>query len=350
MARIRIEDLKTFCKKALVQAGMKEAYGEMSADVLAETDAFGTHSHGAKNLHSYIKKTRAGGADIGAEPEILLEGPSFAVMDAHHGLGLASSCIAMELACEKAAANGIALVTVKNSCHFGAAGYYANIAARKGLIGISMSNVDPNMAATGSRGMVLGNNPFAYAVPGIKQPTVFLDIAMSNVASLKVVQARKDGKQIPDTWIVDKDGVPTTDPSHYPEEGAMQPMAGHKGYGLSIMVDVLTGALSEGAMSMMGDIVSWCFQPEKHNNVCHTFIAIDPSKFSGSCISGRIDAMTEKLQGALKANGVDRIYMPGEIEWSKHKSAEQNGIPLPPEVFISLSGLADEMGIALPVE
>jgi len=345
---IRIEDLKAFCKTALCKEGMREDYAATCAEVLAETDAFGTHSHGTKNLHNYIKKCRVGGADLHAEPEIVMDRPAFAIIDAHNGLGPIPACLAMNLACDKAKQTGLALVTVRNSCHFGAAGYYANIAARRGMIGLAVSNVDPNMTAPGARGMLLGNNPLAYAAPLRSEPSLFLDIAMSNVASLKVVQARKDGKKIPDTWIVDKDGLPTTDPSHYPEEGAMQPMAAHKGYGLSILVELLTGVLSGGGMSMMGDVPSWIFEIEKPNNVCHTFIAVDAEQFLGKdVLAQRMQAMQERLHQAPKAKGSTRIFTPGEIEWGKHRTAEEKGLTLPEDVLASLRGLAQDCGIKL---
>lgn len=174
---------------------------------------------------------------------------------------------------------------------------------------------------------------------------------MSNVASLKVVQARKDGKEIPATWIVDKDGLPTTDPSHYPEEGAMQPMAAHKGYGLAIMVELLTGILSGGCTSMGGDIVSWCFELEKPNNVCHTFIAIDPSKFLGEeKVADRVEDMAQVLRSAPKAKGAERIYTPGEIEWSRHTVADAEGFHIPADVEASLRQLAQDTGLSLPLE
>jgi len=349
MSRIKIEDLKAFCAAALVKEGMPRGAAETAAEVLAETDAYGTHSHGTKNLHNYIRKFRAGGADIKGDPEILSQGAGFALIDAKNTLGMIPSVLAMNLACDKAEQTGIAIVTVKNSCHFGAAGYYANIAAKRGMIGIALSNVDPNMTAPGARGMLLGNNPLAYAAPALSNESVFLDIAMSNVASLKVVQARKDGRSIPDTWIVDKDGLPTTDPSHYPEEGAMQPMASHKGYGLAVLVDLLTGLLSGGATSMGGEIVSWCFQMEKPNNVCHTFLAISPKVISGEELAPRVEQMAETLHSAPKAKGSERVYTPGEIEWGKHKNAELSGIELPADVEQSLRGLADELHLPLPL-
>ncbi len=346
--KIKLEDLKSFCKKSLVKEGMDRDDARITADILAETDAFGTHSHGTKNLHGYIKKFRVGGMDIKAQPEVAKEGPAFAVMDAKNALGTVSSYRAMEIACEKAKHAGIAIVCVKNSSHFGAAGYYANMAARRGMLGISLSNVDPNMTVPGARGMLIGNNPLAYAAPALSNPSMFLDIAMSNVASLKVVQARKDGLSIPDSWIVDGEGLPTTDPSRYPEEGAMQPMAAHKGYGLAVLVELLTGVLSGGAMSMMGDIVSWCFELEKPNKVCHAFIAIDVDKFvGGEEFAKRTEAMAEKLRSAPKAKGKDRIFTPGEMEWERHGRAMQDAIELPPDVADALEGLQQENGITI---
>lgn len=349
MSRIKIEDLKAFCAKALEREGMRRDDAETVAEVLAETDAYDTHSHGTKNLHNYIRKFRVNGIDIKGVPEILSEGPGFALIDAKNTLGMIPSVQAMNLACDKAEQTGVAIVTVKNSCHFGAAGYYANIAAKRGMIGIAMSNVDPNMTAPGARGMLLGNNPFSYAAPAVSTESVFLDIAMSNVASLKVVQARKDGRSIPDTWIVDKDGLPTTDPSRYPEEGAMQPMASHKGYGLAVMVDLLTGLLSGGATSMGGEIVSWCFRMEEPNNVCHTFLAVSPKVVSGGEIAPRVEEMAETLRSAPKAKGAERVYTPGEIEWARHKNAQMRGIELPADVEQSLRGLADELKLSLPL-
>lgn len=348
MARIMKQDLVAFCRAALEKEGMLSENAQITAEVLASTDAYGTHSHGTKNLHNYIKKTRVGGAVLNAEFDKVQEGESFAVIDAHHQIGMVPSAKAMQLAIDKAEKTGIALVTVRNSCHFGAAGYYANMAAAQGMIGLSMSNVDPNMTVPGARGMILGNNPFSYAVPANTLPSMFLDIAMSNVASLKVVQARKDGKLIPETWIVDKDGLPTNDPSHYPEEGAMQPMAAHKGYGLSVMVEVLTGLLSGGGVSTLGDIVSWCFEPEQHNNVCHTFIAIDIKKFlPEGALQARADQLIEKLHDAPKAKNAERIFVPGEIEWGRALKAEKDGIELPPDVLASLQGLAEDTGLSL---
>ena len=350
MSRIRIEDLKSFCKAALEKAGMKSEYAAITAEALGETDGYGTQSHGTKNLHNYIKKARANGIDIKAEPVIVKSGLAFAVMDAGNSMGMVPSVQAMELACQKAEIAGIGMVTVKNSCHFGAAGVYANIAAKKGLFGLVLSNVDPNMNAPGAKEKAIGNNPLAYACPSEKMPTVFFDICMSNIASLWVFKARDECRKIPKTWIVDKNGLPTDDPSNYPYEGAMQPMAAHKGYGFAVMVDVLTGVLSGGATSVGGEIESWVVALNSPNKACHSFIAIDPTLFcEESNFADRVETMAERLRGLPKAEGSDRIYLPGEMEWERYAKAEKDGIELPDDLLESLQGLANDSGLTLPL-
>ena len=348
--RIKLEELKKFCMAALEKAGMKKEYAEITAKALAETDGYGTFTHGTKNLHNYLRKVQAKGIDINAEPVIIKEGSAFAVMDARKCMGMIPSVFAMELACKKAEESGIDIVLVRNSSHFGAAGYYANIAAGKGMLGLVFSNVDPNMNAPGVREKAVGNNPIAFACPGKTYPSVFLDISMSNIASLNVFQARADGRKVPMNWIVDKDGMPTDDPSKYPDEGAMQPIAGHKGYGLAVMVDVLTGILSGGATSMSGLITSWVLNLEAPNNVCHSFIAINASMFCGeSTFPDRVEEMTRQLHDLPKAKSSERIYFPGEMEWDRYTKAEKEGLSLPDDLLQSLDGLAKDYGLELPL-
>ncbi len=348
--RISVKAFKAFCAACCEHEGMSAADARLTAEVLCETDLFGTNSHGTKNLYGYVKKQRAGGMDFKAQPEILSQGPAYALMDAHACMGMVAGYKAMELAIAKAKESGIAIVTVRNSTHFGAAGYYANMAAKAGLVGICFSNVDPNMTVPGARGMILGNNPFSYASPTADGESIFLDIAMSNVASLKVVQARKDGVQIPDTWIVDKDGMPTTDPSRYPEEGAMQPMAAHKGYGLAVMVELLTGVLSGGGIGSVGEIKSWCFDPEVPNNVCHTFLAVDVEKFSGrESYLSRSAQLAKALHETPKAKGKDRVYLPGEMEWERHEKWAEV-VELPDAVADSLREMSADLGIPIQWE
>ena len=158
------------------------------------------------------------------------------------------------LAVEKARKSGMAYVGIRRSSHFGAAGYYANLIAEQGMFGMAMCNVEPCMTVPGARSRILGTNPIAYAAPTGTGRTIMLDIATSAVAATKIFAAKTEGRSIPDTWLVDDAGVPTTDPTIYPERGAQLPMAGHKGYGLAVLVEILTAVLTGSAM--MGEVHS----------------------------------------------------------------------------------------------
>lgn len=342
---IKYDNLIKFCAETLVKEGMNTADADLTAEVLVKTDAFGIYSHGTKNLHDYIRKIRAGGISINIDPEVVNEGPSYALIDAKDSIGMISSHRAMDICIEKAKDTGVAIVVTKNANHFGAAGYYSNMAAEKNMIGICMSNVDPNMTIPGAKEKIIGNNPISYAVPSRDNPSIFLDIALSSVASLKVIQAKKDGNKIPNTWIVDKDGKPTDNPDNYPEEGAMLPMAAHKGYGLALMVDLLTGVLANGGTSLTGEIDSWLFNMEQPNNVSQTFVVIDISKFiSVDDYKDRTKRIGDIIYGTPKVSGVERLYLPGEMEWDKFN---KNTLELPEDVVDSLIGLSKESGINL---
>ena len=195
MKAISVDELKRVSVEALRKAGLTAEDAAAAAEVLVTTDTFGVLSHGTKNLYPYILKMQAGGLNAAAQPTVEKEGPSWAIVNGNNSLGMLSGCKAMELAIEKAKKTGIAYVGVHNSCHFGAAGYYANLAAKAGMIGLSMSNADPNMAIPNSCGVAIGNNPFSFAAPTGDGKSLFLDIALSNVAALKVVMAKEKGQK-----------------------------------------------------------------------------------------------------------------------------------------------------------
>ena len=243
------------------------------------TDTFGVFSHGTNNLYNYIRKMLAGGLYAKAVPTVEKEGPSWAIVNGNAAMGMVSSCRAMELAIEKAKKTGIAYVGVHNSCHFGAAGYYANLAAQQGLLGIAMSNTDPNMAIPGSRDVAIGNNPFSFAAPLKNGKSVFLAIALSGAAALKIVMAREKGQQVPPGFLIDAEGLPTTDPSGFPYDSHLLPMAAHKGYGFAIMVEILASVLT-GA-GLLSQVVSWNLDLEATEQLAQI---LDELKRAGSAI------------------------------------------------------------------
>lgn len=318
------------------------------ADVLATTDAWGIFTHGTKSLAGYLRRLQAGGLRPQGKPQVTREGGAWAIVDGDSSLGMITSAFAMRTAIAKARQQGIAYVGVNNSCHFGAAGYYAWMAAREGLIGMAMANDIPSVAAPGSRGAITGSNPLAYAVPAGKFPPMLLDISTATVAGGKVYAARARGEPIPNNWIIDGEGRPTTDPSQFPQVGALLPMAGHKGYGLSLLIETLSGILS-GAKTTWS-IGSWAFDaPTTHTLHGAAFLAIDPE-----CLGGRdnfvqkVEALIEEIHAAPRADGVERLMVPGEPEWERHDRAMKDGIPLPADVWENLEKAAKLTGIALP--
>lgn len=342
-----VGDLERFAVDCLVVAGAGRDDAMITAGFLTRTDAFGIHSHGLKNLGGYIEKSRRGALDLTARPTTEVDGPAFALLDAHAAIGMVSGVRAMRMAIGKARATGVAVVVVRRSTHFGAAGLYALIAAEEELIGLTTSNVDPNMTVPGARGKVLGNNPIAYAVPaGAHRPVVF-DIALSAVASLKVVKARELGTSVPKGWIVDGSGRPTTDPSRYPDEGAMMPMAAHKGYGLALLVDALTGALADAPTS--DQVPSWLFDLDRPNDVSHAFVVIDPAVFGGTTPYGvRVEAFLDRIHAAPLADGATEILHPGQLEWRSYDRALTHGLSLPGDVVGALETTGRALGVAVP--
>lgn len=318
--RIQVTELMRFTQEALENAGISTSDALITANVLVTTDTFGVYSHGTNNLYNYIRKMQAGGLDAKAVPTIEREGPSWAVINGNAAMGMVSSCKAMGLAIEKAKKTGIAYVGVRNSCHFGAAGYYANLAAQQGLLGIAMSNTDPNMAIPGSRDVAIGNNPFSFAAPMKNGRSVFLDIALSGAAALKIVMAREKGMQVQPGFLIDAEGLPTTDPSGFPYESYLLPMAAHKGYGFAIMVEILASVLT-GA-GLLSQVVSWNLDLEAKNNVGHAFIAVDIAQMLPMDeFEARLEQMVTELESAPLAKNAQKIFVPGEMEWARRENA-----------------------------
>lgn len=328
--------LQSFASRALQSTGMSAEHAESSATLLATTDAWGVFTHGTKNLAGYLRRLQAGGLRPKGQPRVIGEGGAWATVDGDSALGMVASEFSMRVAIEKARRQGIAYVGVRNSCHFGAAGYYAFLAAREGLIGMAMANDIPSVAAPGSRAAVMGSNPIAYSVPAGRYPPLLLDISTATVAGGKVYAARTRGEPIQPGWIVNGQGLPTTDPSRFPQEGALTPMAGHKGYGIALLIETLSGLLSGAALTW--GIRSWSFdEPGVPTHHGAAFLAIDiqaiqpPAEFAR-----RVEGLIDEIHRAPRAEGVDRLLVPGELEWERHRRALAEGILLPPDVIETL--------------
>lgn len=342
---VKLEDLTAFCLAALRQVGVNEADAQLTADALVTTDTLGTFTHGTRQLRGLIKNVRDGRLNPSAAETLVSEGPAWAMLDANFAMPPAVACRAMQRAMAKARACGVGYVGVKHTSHFGAAGYYARLAAAEDMLGLAMCNVDPVMTVTGAAAKVIGTNPIAWAAPAGEEPMVFLDIATSRVAATKVFAAKALGKSVPDTWLIDANGLPTTDPSRFPEEGALLPLADYKGYGMAVLVEVLCGALTGAAL--LSGVVSWASNSREKVNQGHAFIAFDIGAMMPLTeFKSRMDSMVRELHAAPKAAGVERVYVPGEMEWERREAALATGIPLPPDVAAGLRGLGEDLGLA----
>jgi LDH2 family malate/lactate/ureidoglycolate dehydrogenase len=339
--------LHQFTRETFRRVGLSEPDATTGADVLAMTDAWGVFTHGTKSLAGYLRRLKAGGLRPQGKPRIVAEGGAWATVDGDSSLGMVTSVFAMQTAIAKARQQGIAYVGVRNSCHFGAAGYYAWLATCEGLVGVAMANDIPSVAAPGSRGAITGSNPLAYAVPAGKRHPMLLDISTATVAGGKIYAAKARGEPIPNNWIIDGDGRPTSDPSGFPHIGALLPMAGHKGYGLSLLIETLSGILSGAAVTW--GVRSWAHDdatlPSLHGAA---FLAIDvksiapPGEFAR-----KVEALIGEIHNSPRADGVERLLVPGELEWERFDRAMKEGIPLPPDVVESLQRASELTGVEL---
>ena len=340
--RITPSDLQRFCADAMVRCGLSPEDAAVSAEVLTTTDTWGTHSHGTRQIRPLMRAVKSGGIRPGVRPTLLREGPGWALVDARMAMPMVVAIHAMETAIAKAAAVGIGYAGVAHSSHFGAAGYYATLALRRDMIGLSMTNADPCMAAAGSRLPVIGTNPIAFAIPAGKERPIFLDIATSVVAVTKVMIAKAMGRPVPAGWLRDLEGRSTTDASGYPDRSVLQPIGGYKGYGLAVLVEVLCGVLT-GA-SFLSGVKGWINESGIAADQGHTFIAIDVNAIMPiDTFKARMDAMIREIKGAPKIAEVERIYLPGEMEWGRRDQALRNGLQLPDYVLTNLLGLAEDV-------
>jgi len=348
MQPIPVGELKAFVVQVLVKCGLSPRDAANSAEVLVTTDTWGVFSHGTKLLHGYCRRLQKRGLNPQGKPHAVAEGPAWALVDGDSSLGMVTGIFAMKLAIAKAEQSGIALVTVRNSCHFGAAGYYASLAAAAGQIGFAFSNDFPSVAAPGSRGAVMGSNPFGFSAPSGTQGTMVLDMATAEAAGGKVSAAAAEGKSVPATWLVDLQGKPTTDPTLFGQYKAyLAPMAGAKGYGLALMIEILSGALSGAAMREK--VGKWYWEPrEISTDHSHAFIAINPAVFLGEKMPVRMDELFAGIRSGPVVDGVDHVKIPGDIERGKRDKALSAGLDLPAETRQMLRVAAEENGCPIP--
>jgi LDH2 family malate/lactate/ureidoglycolate dehydrogenase len=338
--------LREFVAGVFVKAGLSEQDAETVADSLVFANLKGIDSHGIMRVPFYVKRLVQGGTSPRPQIKILVERPATVSLDGDNGMGPVVGMYACDLAVKKATENGMCMVTARRSSHFGAAAYYAAKIAEADMIGVAISNCTPVMAAWGGAKNVIGNNPLAIATPCLDSRPLIFDIAMSRVAGGKVRLAAKNEKKIPKGWILDRFGQPTDNPDDLPNGGALLPFGEHKGFGLAIMLEVLSGALA--GSGMLEQIPFWQHDLTNELNIGHSFIAIDIAGFMDlQLFRERVAWIVKTLKSSPVAPGYEGIRMPGEIEFAIEEERKKEGIPVSDEVMRDLELLAESYQVPL---
>ncbi|GAA1649477.1 Ldh family oxidoreductase [Georgenia ruanii] len=324
--------------------GFSDHAAGLVAESLVEADMSGVPSHGSMLLPMYVDRLLGGSVSTHEQGEVVEDFGAVAVLDGRHALGQLTGHQAMGLALDKAHRYGLGAVAVRHAFHFGRAANYTEMAAERGCIGLATSNTRPLMPAVGGAQPVVGNNPLAIAIPGNGGPVMSLDMALSEAAMGKIRIAEAEGRPIPDTWATDADGELTTDPTAA-IAGMLLPTGGPKGFGLALVIDVLSGVLSGGAF---GAGVQPLYKDATVPYDCaHFFLAIDPALF-GPGFDERVAALAAEVTGSRARPGVERIMLPGQPEAERRHRAETEGIEIDATVMDGILRVAERVGAQLP--
>jgi LDH2 family malate/lactate/ureidoglycolate dehydrogenase len=341
---IEAKDAHVFIVHALTKINMSESSAKMVADNLVEADLRGVNTHGIIRLPEYVKRTAQGGVSVGAQPKIISEKGPVIRMDAQNCLGQIAGTSAMQAAIQKAKSIGIGIATIKNSHHLGAMAYYSMLALKENMIGISMTNTAAMMPPWGGIKPTLGNNPFSFAFPPVDAPIV-LDMACTEAARGKIKLALQEGKMIPEGWALDEQGNPTTDPAEA-MKGVILPAAGHKGFGLAVVVDLFCGVLTGSSFSTLVKPITEFINPRK---LGHFFVALDITLFMPlDEYFERLEEFMSKVKETSLAPGFETVYLAGEIEHNLKKERLTNGIPILNSTLKNLQNLSEELKTGYP--
>lgn len=349
---VSFEKLEKFMRESLIGAGVPEKDAEIISDVLIESDKRGIDSHGIGRLKPiYIDRIDIGIMNPKTDIEILRDEKATAVLDGHNGMGHVVSKKAMEMAIEKAKKYGIGMTVVRNSNHYGIAGYYVTMATKENMIGITGTNARPSIAPTFGVENMLGTNPLTFGIPTDDPYPFVLDCATSVSQRGKIEVYGRAGKELPPGWVIDENGNTRTDTEQVlidltrgkaaltPLGGLGETTAGYKGFGYATVVEILSAALQDGSfMKALGG------KDENGNAIPyplgHFFIAINPEFFMGKAVFKAISTtILKELRESKKAPGEDRIYTAGEKEYEAYLYRSKYGCPVP----VSLQRVIDEL-------
>lgn len=321
---IPVDDFEALILATFIAAGLSLEDGKIATEAVVFPQLTGSESHGVVTMPLYLTGLVEGTIKSAPNSVVTTRRPGAAVMDADAGLGLIVGSKAMNLACDMARESGIAAVAVRRSSHFGAAGYYADLAIRRGMIGIAMTNASPAIAPTGGITALLGTNPIGAGVPRPDGTPMVLDMATSVVARSRIRQSLAAGETaIPQGWAIDKNGSPTTDAAAA-VDGSVLPIGGPKGYGLALLVEFLCSALSDGEP---GFSITYENVVSRPSGTSQFFLAIDPEAFCGAERFGRrARHIAETIEKSAPRPGGPAPHLPGARARDMAETCRKQGI------------------------
>lgn len=351
------EKLLQFTEKVFKTFGISDEDAHVCADNLVTADMRGIPSHGVARLKRYVDGMKSGLIFAQNKPEIVKETPSTATVDGNGGLGQVVASFATKLAIEKGKKSGVGIVTVRNSNHFGIAGYYSQMILNEGMLGISLTNSAPLVVPTFGKEMIEGTNPISLTAPIKRNRPFFLDMATSVVPRGKLEVYDREGKPLPEGWAVDENGKVTTDAGRVLKNmlaragggiltlgGEGELYSGYKGYGMSVLVDILTGVLSGGAYANL--VYAKKEGKTVPPNVCHFFMALKIENFVDlDVFKEKMDDLIDRLKNSAKAEGQNRIYIHGEKEYERYEKHKKEGVPLQEKVYANLKEIGEERNV-----
>src|SRR5271155_5227162 len=347
-SRVPAERLTAFVVRAFIAAGIPATDAETLAQLMVEADLRGSDTHGVIRLPLYVRRIRAGGINPRPNIRLVSDRPSAALVDGDNGMGHLVMRRAAEVAIEKAKATGIGWVGARMSNHAGPAALYVTMPLKHDMIGLYFAVGSSNhLPPWGGSESLLGTNPMAVAVPAHQEPPIVLDMAPTVAAYGKVRLKAQRGEQMPVGWMIDRAGKPLTDPKRA-DEGHLLPIGDYKGYGLSLIIGLLAGALNRAAIGR--EVIDFVKETGKASNTGQAIAALSVETFMPAEEFKRaVDGLIRDIRNSRRLPGVERIWLPGEQSHAKLLDRRAHGVPMPKVLRESLDTVARDLNVA-PLE
>jgi L-2-hydroxycarboxylate dehydrogenase (NAD+) len=346
--RVLAPNLAAFVARAFIAAGLPKTDAQTLADLMVEADLRGSDTHGVIRLPLYVRRLRAGGINPNPNIRVISDRASVALIDGDNAMGHLVMRGAAKLAIEKAKATGIGWVGARMSNHAGPAALYVTMPLAHDMIGLYFAVGSNNhLPPWGGSESLLGSNPMAVAVPAMEEPAIVLDMAPTVAAYGKVRLKAQRGEPMPVGWMIDREGKPLTDPKRA-DEGYLLPIGDYKGYGLSLIIGILAGALNRAALGRQ--VIDFVKETGKATNTGQAIAALSIDAFMPAGeFKPAVDGLIRDIRHSQRLPGVERIWLPGEQSHAKRLDRQQHGIPVSKALRDSLDTLARELAIA-PLE